>query len=124
MEAGEEVGAQAVAPAPMAVGLFEDAKDLQATDDVLDAHPLTGQGEVVRARLGREWNGFASALEGRAAPGVELGQALVARVGEDFRVVMGLPAAALEEAEVVLAALTASDGQDHARGFIHHELAL
>ena len=124
VETGEQVNAQSKAASSMPVGFLEHAADLQAADDVFDQHPLAGQDLVVGALLGRERRLFAPAFERRTAPGVELGQTLVAAVGEQFGGGWHPQAAALEQVKVVFAALAASRRQDRASGFVHGHLAL
>lgn len=126
VEASEQVDAQAVSSAAVAVGFFEHAKDLQAADDVFDQDPFAGQGVVESALLCRQWHGFAPAFVRRAALGVELGQTLETTVAEQFRLrsYPRVQPTTLEEPKVVLAALATSRRQDHPALLVHGDLAL
>jgi hypothetical protein len=81
-----------------------------------------GQGFIFRALLLRQHT-TAPAFVRRAALGVELGDTLIAAVGQQFAVPVQAQPTALENLEVVLASLAAGDGENPARGFIHRYLA-
>jgi hypothetical protein len=81
-----------------------------------------GQGFIFRALLLRQHT-TAPAFVRRAALGVELGDTLIAAVGQQFAVPVQAQPTALENLEVVLASLAPGDGENPARGFIHRYLA-
>ncbi len=122
-EGSDEIEAETVATATVAVALGEDAEDLQGADDVLGHYPLLRQRPVGRPLLRRERVEL-GASRGGVAVLVHLLQPLIAAVRQSAHLIREGGPALLEEGKVVSPPLTEGGGDDPLRLLVSDELAL
>ena len=109
VERGDQVEAQAKTRAAVAVTLGQDAKGLQAADDVFDDEPLPRELTISRLLLLRERMMLALLLR-QAAVRVAVRQTQVAAVREALRLGRKRQTAFLEQREVLLLAFAEAGG--------------
>ena len=122
-ECGDEIEAETIATATVAVALGEDAEDLQGADDVLHHDPLLRQRPVRGPLLPGEGMEL-GASRGSVTVLVHLLQPLVAAVRQSTHLFGESDPALLEEGEVVSPPLAKGGGDDPLRPLVSDKLAL